>query len=371
MSCVKNNLIKFLCELIRIPSLSGTEEKIAFYVKEILETFGYAPKIDKYYNVYAQIGSGKAILLNSHLDSVPPGEGWTVNPYEGKISDGRIYGVGSSDNKSGVAAMIEIARILSQKKLDGKIVFLFTSREESDKQESRRALIGKIKADAAICLDHDIYPEKKLVNALIGCKGIANFRVKLLGKAYHSSEPEKGVNAIYRAYKLINAIQTAKFPTMKKPVKEKALASVTKINTDGWATKIPDECELTINYRTLPDESLEKIKSQITKIIRKSLRTKYNLEVLLIDRGYLIDLNEDVVKATKKAAEQMGFKWKFSIAKGWVDAAFFSNILNIPTVCVGPTTKGQAHVKDEYENIENLLSGAEAVLKTALNYISK
>lgn len=371
MDCDRDNLIKILSTLIQIPSLSGEEERIASHVSDILKTLGYNPRVDKYYNVYAEIGTGRTLLLNSHLDTVPPGKGWTVDPYAGKVSDGKIYGVGSSDNKSGVSAMIEIARILSQKTIDGKVIFLFTSREESNKQESRKALIGKVKADAAICLDHDIPVERKVVETLIGCKGIANFKLRIYGKAYHSSEPAKGVNAIYRACRFINTIQKAKFPAMKKPVKEKAVASVTKINTDGWATKIPDECEVTINYRALPRETPEKIELQIAKIAEKSLRANFNLKPAIIDRGYLISLNEEIVKAAEKAAEELGFKWKFSIAKGWLDAAFFTNILNIPTVCIGPSTKGQAHVKDEFENIENLIYGAEAVLKTVLNYISQ
>jgi len=368
--CNKNFLVKTLVELVQIPSLSGEEEKIAEKVSKILEDFGYQPKIDEYYNVITEIGSGKTILLNAHLDHVPPVGNWTIDPYSGKIVNGKVYGVGASDNKSGVAAMLEIARILSKNKPSkGKVLFLFTSREESEKAEARKALVGKVKADVGICLDHNIDAKNRVVDLIVGCKGIGNFEVEVYGKAYHSSEPEKGINAIYRAVKLVEAIQKQKFPVMKKPLKEKAVASITKINTDGWATRIPDLCKLTLNYRALPKEKKEKASKRISNFVKRILKKDFKVTLTTYHEGYLINLNNPIIKTAKKSAKELGFKLRISIAKGWVDAATFTNQLKIPTICMGPTTKGQAHIENEYEEIENLVNGTEIVLKTVLNYL--
>ncbi|RLI25474.1 MAG: peptidase M20, partial [Candidatus Hecatellales archaeon] len=91
-------LAETLVELVRIPSPPGEEGKIAEAVADRLEKLGVKPSIDKYFNVRAELGpKGKTVVLNAHLDHVPPGEGWTLNPYEGRMEGGRIYGVGASD----------------------------------------------------------------------------------------------------------------------------------------------------------------------------------------------------------------------------------------------------------------------------------
>ena len=79
----------------------------------------------------------------------------------------------------------------------------------------------------------------------------------------------------------------------------------------------------------------------------------------------------DRVKAAKASVREMGFGVKPAIAKGWIDAAIFANWAGIPTVGLGPTTKGQAHVVDEYEEVECLHLGAQAVLNAALNFLGE
>ena len=282
-------------ELVNIPSLSGKEEKIAKKVVEYLQKFGYQPKIDEYYNVTAEIGYGKTVLLNAHLDTVPPKGKWEINPYSAKIKDGKIYGLGASDNKSGVAAILEIARIFSKNKPKGKIVFLFTSREESGKIEARKILVGKIKAEAGICLDHHLDVKNRIAELIVGCWGIGNFEIEVYGKSYHSSEPEKGVNAIYRALKLVNTVQNLKPPTLQKPLKVKAVASITKINTNGWATRIPDQCKLTLNYRSLPQEKRKQAEKRILNLTKKTLKKDFKITLKTYHEGYLIPLNHPII----------------------------------------------------------------------------
>ncbi len=366
----KDFLVKTLIKLVQTPSLSSKEKEVAEKVSKILEDFGYRPKIDKYYDVIVEVGKGKkTILLNSHIDTVPPIGNWSINPYAGIVANGKVYGLGASDNKSGVAAMIEIARIFSFKPPNGKVIFLFTSREESDKDEARKILIGKVKANFGICLDHHIHAKSKVADIVVGCRGIGNFTLKVYGKAYHSSEPEKAVNAIYRAISVVEAIRNAKLPLMLKPLKEKAVVSVTKINTDGWATRIPDQCNLTINYRALPKEKREKAEKRIFKLVKETLKKDFNINLDSFHEGYLVSLKHEIVKAAIKTVKQIKFKPKLSIAKGWVDAAFFNQMLGIPTICMGPGTQGQAHVKDEYEDIRNLYYGTLLVYKTVLNIL--
>ncbi len=368
--CNKDFLINTLVDLIKIPSPSGKEEEIAAKISKTLKGFGYRPRIDEYHNVIAEVGSGKTILLNSHVDTVPPIGNWSVDPYSGKVSDGRIYGLGASDDKAGIAAMLEIARILNENKPSrGRILFLFTSNEESVKKEGREALIGKINANVGLCLDHFIDTQRRIVEVGIGCKGLGNFEVEVYGKAHHSSEPRKGINAIYRAAKLIEAIQNLRLPTMEEPFHEETMANATRMNTDGWPTMIPDLCKLTINYRALPQEKKEESEERILNFVERTLEKDFTVNLNAFHEGYLIDLDHPIVKIAEKSVHETGFTSKIAIAKYWIDSAMLTNLHEIPTICMGLATKDQAHVKDEYELIEDLLHGTEIVLRTVFNYL--
>ena len=88
--CDKNKLVETLQELVKIPSLSGAEAQVAEYVSKRLNQLNLKPEVDKYYNVIATIGSGRTLLLNAHLDTVPPGKRWTKDPYSGEVAGGKV-----------------------------------------------------------------------------------------------------------------------------------------------------------------------------------------------------------------------------------------------------------------------------------------
>ncbi|MHC1563807.1 MAG: M20 family metallopeptidase [Candidatus Hecatellaceae archaeon] len=316
---------------------------------------------------------GKTIVLNAHLDHVPPRENWSFNPYEGRLEGSRVYGVGASDNKSGVAAMLEIAELLSRAEgsLRGRVVFLFTSREETSlgKEEARRKAFQGLKADGGICLDTHLLDEGGKANLVVGCRGIMNLTLTVLGRAYHSSEPEKGVNSIYMSMSYIQALRKLKLPRSKRKPPSHANLSVTKIATNGWATRIPDKCTLTINYRALPEENLEKVRSRLLKLASKKCREGFKLESVEKAEGYRLNLKEPIVKASLKALKELGLKARPTISRGWIDAASFKLKAGIPMVGLGTPTKGQAHVPDEWEDLQCLETGAQAALTATLRFL--
>jgi acetylornithine deacetylase/succinyl-diaminopimelate desuccinylase-like protein len=367
-------LTETLIDLVKIPSPPGKEAEIAKAVAGRLEELGLKPSIDEYFNVKAELGSkGKTIVLNAHLDHVPPSEGWSFNPYEGKLEGSRIYGVGASDNKSGVAAMLEIAEILSrvEEVLKGRVVFLFTSREETSlgKDEARSRALHGLKADGGLCLDTHLLSEDGKANLVVGCRGILNLTLMVLGRAYHSSEPEKGINSIYISMRYIQALRKLKLPKSKRKPPVRTNLSVTKIATNGWATRIPDKCTLTINYRALPEENLEKAKDRLLKLASKKCREGFKLESVEASRGYRLNLREPMVKASLAALKELGLKAKLTISRGWIDAASFKLKAGIPMVGLGTPTKGQAHVPNEWEDLECLKTGAQAALMATLKFL--
>src|SRR5699024_8179591 len=120
---------------------SSTEESTARYIQDILYENGINSNFtwvqEGRPNVFAEINgvsSGKTLLYNGHLDVVPAGEGWKNNPFLGNIIDGKMYGRGSADMKSGVAAMIYAAIVIKRMgcPFQGKIVLFFNIDEERE-----------------------------------------------------------------------------------------------------------------------------------------------------------------------------------------------------------------------------------------------
>jgi len=365
-------LVEALRELVKTPSPPGGEEAVAKLVAFKLREIGIRAEVDEYFNVVATIGSGSPkLLLNAHLDTVPPGDGWSVDPYSGLLKDGKVYGRGASDNKAGVAAMLAIAKELSNMDVRGELTLLFTSREEGgNKEEARRHLKGRIKADAGICLDYHIDAEAKLCEVVVGCRGIANLRVTIKGRSWHSSEPEKGVNAIYSACDLIKRIREGEgLREVKEPMPIREDVSVTYIKGGEWPTMIPDSCELNINFRLLPDldplDALER-----TKALVEGIPSEIEIRAASGAKGYLIDTSSPIVKAAVNAARAQGLTAELAVAKGWLDAAQLSRMLSAPVICIGTMTKGQAHVKDEYVKVVDAVTGARVALKTVQLYLA-
>lgn len=359
-------LIERLRELVRIPSPSGREGEVARYVASELRSLGLEASVDEFYNVSSKLGSGAPrVLVNAHLDTIPPGGGWTVDPYGGEVREGRLYGRGASDNKAGVATMLAVARALRGTRLRGTLILLFTSREEGrGKLRARGRLREWLSFDLGLCLDHYIDAGAGRCPIVVGCRGIANVEVEVTGRAWHSSEPERGVNAIYRALELVEALRKRDIlRSAEDPLPVKEDLSVTIIKGGEWPTMIPDRCSINVNFRLLPTLPPASAARRVANVAKRALREGFRVRLRAGLRGYLVDLSSPVVRAAEEAAEEEGLRPELEVAKGWVDAAYFTNSFNAPVICVGTMTEGQAHAKDEYVELEDALAGARVALR--------
>ncbi|MEM4699740.1 MAG: M20/M25/M40 family metallo-hydrolase [Candidatus Nezhaarchaeales archaeon] len=359
-------LIDCLRELVRIPSPPGREEGAAEYVASKLRSLGLEASVDEFYNVSSRLGAGAPrVLVNAHLDTVPPGAGWTVDPYGGEVRDGRLYGRGASDNKAGAAAMLAIAKALRGAGLRGTLILLFTSREEGrGKLRARGRLKEWLSFDMGLCLDHYIDAGAGRCPIVVGCRGIANVEVEVAGRAWHSSEPERGVNAIYRALELVDALRRGDvLKSAQDPLPVKEDLSVTIIKGGEWPTVVPDRCSMNVNFRLLPRLPPASAARRVAGVARRVLKEGFRVRLRAGLRGYLVDPSSPVVRAAEEAAEEEGLRPGLEVARGWVDAAYFSNSFNAPVVCVGTMTEGQAHAKDEYVELEDALAGARVALR--------
>ena len=119
-----NPAAQTLMDMLAIPSLSGDEAEMAEYVHRRLSAFGLDAVRDEHGNIFAVVGRGpKTCHVNGHTDTIAPVPGWTRDPYAPAFEDGRIYGLGASDMKSGVAVMVELAGRFARRPPDARVVF--------------------------------------------------------------------------------------------------------------------------------------------------------------------------------------------------------------------------------------------------------
>jgi len=333
---------KTLSEVIKIPSVSGNELDLANYVKDELTSFGYTPKIDEYGNLYAEIGSGKkTLMINSHLDTVPPSPDFD-SPYTPKIVENNLYGLGASDCKAGVAAMIEIAR--KQEAPDGKIIFAFSTKEEvTSKDDSERGaylLTKKISADACIVAEPTV-DKRGLPWVSAGCRGRTVVEIVIHGKSTHSSRPGTGINAIKEALKLIYAfdsnIKLNKKVYFGKPLHE-TFEPVRVYSKNGPTNVIPNKCKYVFDYRTLPGRT--DAAEVIQRIIEKS-GVKADLKILFSSPGYVLNKDSPLLAITKqKTKEIFGKLPHVQVALGKADAEYFHRS-GMDTILFGPGINNQ------------------------------
>lgn len=130
-----DEVVQLCSSLVKVPSLSGEEQEVAHYIKQYAENHGFDEvHIDALGNVTAVINGtmeGPTILLDGHIDTVPVQESnWSEDPYGGKVSEGKIFGRGTSDMKGAVSAMLLATKYFAQDRKrisQGKWLFLAVS----------------------------------------------------------------------------------------------------------------------------------------------------------------------------------------------------------------------------------------------------
>jgi len=367
----RKRLVTDLSRLVQIPSHLECET-IARHVLGELKKIGVAAHIDSGGNVIATLGAGgPGLLLNAHLDTVPPGD-YEGDPLSGKVAGGRLLGRGSSDDKAGVAAMLEIARLLKGRPLNQRVTLAFTVWEESTARGANGSyqVARECGAKQAIILESTMSPSGKAMNINVGCKGIMNLSLTVKGKAFHSGTPHKGINAVSRAAEVIRAFEKM-FATETMPHKSyrvgsanvelAMLATITEIEARQGTNVIPGVCQIVANCRLLPDgdesEILRRMKRLAAELPKGWITWKAERRIL----GHICE-DAELIAACRAAIHDVGLRAATKIMSGRADSTIFQHEGGIQSVVMGPGTMGTAHTKNEFVTIDHLVRGTEAVL---------
>lgn len=357
-------------ELIRFDTVNppGNEMPCARHLGRILEEAGFETQYlemgPNRENLIARIGGsgGKPPLaFTGHMDVVPLGAlPWSVEPFGGAIADGKIYGRGSSDMKSGVAAFVTAAVSLAPK-LAGTpgLLFLITAGEERG-CEGARFLVGQDSVPAGGAL---IVAEPTANGLLAGHKGVFWLEAAAKGITAHGSMPEQGENAIYKAARAALALAGFDFSEYAHPVLGQPTLNVGWLHGGLNVNSVPDEARMGIDVRLVPGVDRE----ELLESFKRATSDEVAFEVKGTSDPIWTDLREPWIEELASiVASVTGTASDIGGASYFTDGAPFKPAMgNPPTVILGPGEPAQAHQTDEYCLISRI-EEAEAIYTEAI-----
>lgn len=331
--------VELLRDLIRIPSESGHEEGVVARLDSAARELGVTPKvIGRNITALFDGGEGPLLLLNSHTDTVPVGEGWTRDPLGAEIEDGRIYGRGSNDAKGCVTAMLlGAARAFATNAPKGKVLFAASCEEEVLGQGLEKLLPLLPRPDAAVV------GEPTGLQPAVAQKGLLLLEVTAAGRSAHAAWGG-GVNAVEAAARDVLALSKLAVPG-EHPALGKTSLHVTQISGGTRHNVIPDACKLVVDIRTTPSVSTEEIVALVSRAVEGQVRVRSSrLGSVETDPGHAI------VKAAL-AANPSAAPYGSPTLSDWVF------LKGIPTVKAGPGQSPRSHTPDEYLEVAELEAG--------------
>ncbi len=266
---ISADLLRFAQDLVRIQSYSGQEERIARFIASKMEILGFNDvTIDRYGNVLGSVGNGGCtILFDSHTDTVEvqDEDQWDFPPFSGEIVDGYLWGRGSVDMKSGLAASIyAAARARDLGLLDGKKVLVTcTVDEEYCDGEGLRHVLEESGARP----DYAVICEPSANTIATGHKGKAQATVRTHGVSAHGSAPEKGVNAIYEMAEIIQRVERLNLELGRKGGRTGTLV-MSRISSTGVSLNaVPSACEVYLDRRLAVGETEEAFREEMDRLV--------------------------------------------------------------------------------------------------------
>lgn len=252
--------IELLKKLIAIPSLSRQEAEAADALCAYLAARDIAhQRIGN--NIICQAQSHSAdrptLLLNAHIDTVKPADGWTRQPFEPTTEGDRLYGLGSNDCGGGLVSLLQVFRILSEKEQPYNLVLALSAEEEVSGANGFTLMLPSLpKIDVAIV------GEPTAMQPAVAEKGLLVLDITTHGKAGHAARNE-GVNAIYKAMDQIQWLRHYRFPK-QSPTLGEVKMTATIINAGTQHNCIPDSCTYTLDIRTTDSYTNQEILDTLT-----------------------------------------------------------------------------------------------------------
>jgi succinyl-diaminopimelate desuccinylase len=352
-------------ELLRHDTINppGDEQACARHLARLLEAAGFAVAAHEFAerrtSLVARLGGvpgAPPLCFTGHLDVVPLGaRPWTHEPFAAEIAGGRLYGRGSSDMKSGVAAFVvaavRLARALAR---SPGVLLVITAGEETfcDGARHLATVPGALGRAGAVVVAEPTgnYP-------CVGHKGALWLRARAGGVTAHGSMPERGVNAIYKAARAALALERFRFDAEPHPVLGAPTLNVGTFHGGLNVNSVPDAAEVGVDIRTVPGQKHDALLARVAAHVGGDVA----IESVADAEGVWTAPDHPWIREVYDVVTPIiGERPVPRAAPYFTDASALTPFYDgAPTVILGPGEMAQAHQTDEYCLIERIEQAVE------------
>lgn len=347
-----NEAIALLKKLIETPSFSSEEEHTAKHIENWFAHYKIPFKRAKN-NVWATNlhfdESKPTLLLNSHHDTVKPNNGYTKNPFQAIVEDGKLYGLGSNDAGGCLVSLIAtFTHFYSQPNLQYNLVIVASAEEESSGANGLNSMLSIIpKIDVAIV------GEPTLMQLAVAEKGLLVFDAVVKGTPSHAAHPNTD-NAIYNTIEVLNWFQNYTFEKTSSVLGDVKM-TVTQINAGKQHNAVPANVELVVDVRVNDAYT----NAEIVDILQKEAPCDQMIPRSLKLNSSSIPIEHPLVEAGKKLGRKTYGSPTLS------DQA----VLSCPSLKLGPGDSTRSHTADEFIYLNEIEEGIQIYIELLNNVI--
>lgn len=379
-----NEALELLKESIRINTVLGNEKELADHLQSLLNTHNIPSEQVEYSQgrnglIVTLKGNepGPVLGFSGHLDVVPVGEvDWDDDPFAATEKDGKLFGRGSCDMKSGlISAIVALIRFKkSGQSFNGTIKMLITVGEET----SSIGATQLVNEGYANDLDALIINEPTDLKVGVAHKGALWPRITTFGKTAHGSMPHKGINAIEKIIQFVQKFNdTFDFTQYTDDLLGHSTSSLNIIRGGNGTNVVPDKATIEIDIRTLPQQDHEQIKTDIETILKQLSEEdeNFNYEIEYINDLVSIktDTEDPFTQLVNKSVREVLQQDPDIFAPSYYTdgSEFVLSDNDYPIIIIGPGEAEMAHQPNEYVDIQKYYDMIDINQKVIENYFSK
>ena len=333
-------MTELLQKLISIPSLSRDEGAVADFLEQWLRKEGLEPHRCGN-NLWCCHGSGPAVLMDAHIDTVKPVAGWTRDPFTPSVEGDRLYGLGSNDDGASVVALIAAYKRLIAKPQAYTLILSLSAEEETSGRKGLEISLPEMEA-ACGPISFGVFGEPTSLEMAVAEKGLMVLDCTVTGKAGHAAR-DTGINAIYKALPAIEWFRGKQFEKVS-PLLGPVKMTVTQINAGTQHNVVPDICTFVVDTRSnglyTNEELLALIQAEVPcQAVARSTR---------LCGSSIAEDHPLVLRARELGIPTVGSPTLSNQA-----------LCRFPSVKIGPGDSVRSHTADEYVNTADIAKATE------------
>lgn len=367
-----SSLAETLAMLVRVNSVNpaygdgGSEANLlpvlrSFFQQHQIETFEQEVFPGRH-NLIARVPgrSSRKIILEAHTDTVSI-KGMTIPPFDPAVRSGRLYGRGSVDTKAGLAAMMHaLVAIQADAQPPACETWLAAVVDEEFTYRGVSRLCEGLEAEAAIVA------EPTELRAVVATKGVVRLRIRVTGRAAHSSKPHLGINAVTHMSRLVLALEqeNARLSEITHPLLGSPTLNVGVIHGGVQVNLVPEDCFIEVDRRLLPGEQVHDVLSHLDAIFERlaTLHSGFHASIehplLLQDEALDTPADSPAARHASSVLLQLGLNPETCGVPYGSDASKLFRA-GVPSIVFGPGSIDQAHAAEEFVELAQVERAAE------------